>query len=643
MLGFGLPALLPLAFLAALPVVIHLVSRARLRRLDFPSLRLLEHLKRERVALSRLKEILLLILRTLALLALLLALARPWLRSGSGAAGPTDLVLLVDDSYSMQYGSTWPRACSLARKLLRTSPPDARTVILTASGPDRPARTLAPGPATVLLDTLRPSWTDARIVEALPRAVRVADSLGARLVLLTDLQHRSLTGNWTVTEGRDVLILNAGAQRPDNLAVTGLELARPVAILDRETAVRIELANHGPDPAVASLELETDGRPLAGTQTTINLPARRSSVLNLDIRFPRPGPTVLSAQLRSASDSLPADNTRHLAVDVRTELRVLLLGSARVPSRYAAAALLADRAGAITLTESPDGRLDRHDLRDYDAVVALDALALTDADWTRLLFGLTGGTGLVLMASPTTAVPAALAGFARSQGILRPSGFLAVTEADSLHPLFTGIDPGLWQTPRITAAARLRPDSARVLARFGDGNPFLLEAAAGRVLLWATGPAPEFTDLVRRAAFVPLLVSSVEHVALGGRVRSAHVGDTLRFPTGSSVGDALLATPDRRMMVEPRRHQGEMVYERTDTRRPGAYRLTAALTDETVALAAVNIRPGESDLERIRPDALPPNVRVADDYDGGRDLTQLLLFLAAGAFAAELLLLLLLF
>lgn len=640
MLGFGLPALLPLALLAAVPVIIHIISRARLRRLEFPSLRLIEHLQRERVAISRLKDILLLVLRTLALLALLLALARPWLRTGGVAPGPPDLVLVIDDSHSMQHGSTWPRACSLAAALLRTLPGDGRVILITASAPDLPSAALSPAAAARVIDTLRPAGTASRVVTALPRAATLADSLNARLAILTDLQRRSVTGDWTVVEGREVLLLDAGSDRPSNLAVTGLGLERPVAIRDRATPVRVEVANHGPDPAVAVVELESDGRPLAGTRTTVTLPPRQSRSLTFEARLPVSGPTLLSARLSAAQDSLAPDNARHLALEVRDSLNVLVVGSARVPARLTAAALAADRSGIIRVTEAADDRLGRHDPRDYDVVIALDALGLADPEWTRLLFGLAGGTGLVLMASPTTGTETALAGFARSTGILRPAGFLAVAGIDSLHPLLAGIDPALWRSPRITAAARLRPDSALVLATLNDGHPFLLEASGGRVLIWATGPAAEFTDIVRRAAFVPLLVSSVEHVALGGRVLSAAIGDTLRFPAGTG-GTGLLTTPDGRVLIEPRRHEGRLVYEHGNTRLPGGYRLASAQTDEPLALAAVNVAPEESDLERARPDALPSNVRLTRELSGGRDLTRLLLLIAAGAFAAELLLLML--
>ena len=58
MLGFLLPKLAWLSLFALAPIVIHLLNRIRLRRVDFSSLRFLRDVKRERFNWLRLKELL---------------------------------------------------------------------------------------------------------------------------------------------------------------------------------------------------------------------------------------------------------------------------------------------------------------------------------------------------------------------------------------------------------------------------------------------------------------------------------------------------------------------------------------------------------------------------------------------------------
>jgi len=93
---FGLAA-------AAIPVLIHLFTRRKPREVRFPSLEFLAEVNQSEIRRLRLKQWLLLALRTLAVALLAMAMARPSMKGGAagrGAAAST-LVALVDVSGSM--------------------------------------------------------------------------------------------------------------------------------------------------------------------------------------------------------------------------------------------------------------------------------------------------------------------------------------------------------------------------------------------------------------------------------------------------------------------------------------------------------------------------------------------------------------
>ncbi len=73
------PALLYGLLLAAVPVVLHLLMRARPKKIDFPALRLLENIRKQNSQRMRLRHIGLLLLRILILVLLVLAVTRPTL------------------------------------------------------------------------------------------------------------------------------------------------------------------------------------------------------------------------------------------------------------------------------------------------------------------------------------------------------------------------------------------------------------------------------------------------------------------------------------------------------------------------------------------------------------------------------------
>ena len=69
---------------AAIPIVIHLFTRRRPREVRFPSLEFLSEVNQSEIRRLRLKQWLLLLLRTLAVASLALAMARPALRGTPG-------------------------------------------------------------------------------------------------------------------------------------------------------------------------------------------------------------------------------------------------------------------------------------------------------------------------------------------------------------------------------------------------------------------------------------------------------------------------------------------------------------------------------------------------------------------------------
>src|ERR1051325_8457669 len=136
-----------LAGLAAvgLPILIHYLTRARPRRIIFPPFKFLVEACAGQQAVHRLRTILLLTLRTLALLALVLLFARPFLQpSGPALAADASrrVVLVLDASLSMravQRGMPlFARAQAEAADGLRALDPGSEAAIILAGVTPRP-------------------------------------------------------------------------------------------------------------------------------------------------------------------------------------------------------------------------------------------------------------------------------------------------------------------------------------------------------------------------------------------------------------------------------------------------------------------------------------------------------------------------
>src|ERR1043166_874343 len=101
--------LTPLFFLGvaalAAPILVHLVRRTRARKVQFPALVFVRQVPQRTIRRRTLQNVLLMLLRCLAILLIVIAFTRPFFTTGNSAkstvaAGAT--VILVDNSLSMR-------------------------------------------------------------------------------------------------------------------------------------------------------------------------------------------------------------------------------------------------------------------------------------------------------------------------------------------------------------------------------------------------------------------------------------------------------------------------------------------------------------------------------------------------------------
>src|SRR3972149_3389319 len=87
----------------AVPILIHLIFKRQKKRIVFSTLRFLRKVTEEKARRLRLREWLVLALRILIFVIITAAFARPFFRDATyQAESRTDLVAVIDDSYSME-------------------------------------------------------------------------------------------------------------------------------------------------------------------------------------------------------------------------------------------------------------------------------------------------------------------------------------------------------------------------------------------------------------------------------------------------------------------------------------------------------------------------------------------------------------
>ncbi|HRR82476.1 MAG TPA: BatA domain-containing protein, partial [Planctomycetota bacterium] len=575
---------------AAVPILIHLLTRDRVRRVAFSTLRFFANVSRNVLRRKRIYEMILLAMRTAACALLAVAFARPFLASGDGGAGAlftpgTARAIVVDLSASMgREGLLTPlreEALTALNSLSEGS--DAAALVTFADAP----RVEAPftrrlGEVRAKLEGIAPTHSGTRIAAAVQQADTLLRAVKARakeVILISDLQRTGWTdfeGDWKLAPGvrlivrpvqpkegsGGVAIVEADTPQSVALSRTPRTLAARVANFSRAEArdVEVALSMGGKEVAAQKVSLRPGAR----------MPVRFRHVF--DTAGDNPG------SIRIKADAAPTGGQEFwFNVRVIPRIPVPILNGRPTTSPMTDAAwflakALAPGDDAPFVARSLDaGKALPEELQDARVVILANVGEVAPAIHNALAALLQRGGGLLFL--PGDRVDAET--FNRSLGDLAPCKLrriiapaaraderaeIGIARVDYDHPIFEIFQRphhGDLSTARFTQFWEVTDSQlSRVLARYDDGRPALLERSieAGTSMM-LTNPADlQWSNLPLRAIFLPLLHQAVRYLAVRTEGRTAFrvgerlpvpEGHTLRGPDGKPVAaaDAIAARP----------------------------------------------------------------------------------------------------
>ncbi|MDX1419486.1 MAG: BatA and WFA domain-containing protein [Rubricoccaceae bacterium] len=609
---------------AAIPLIIHLFNFRRPKRVDFSSLAFLRELEKRTMRRVRIRQWLLLALRTLAIVCLVLAFARPTLVSAwegvFGRRAPAAVALVLDNSLSMTQrdaqGAYLDQGKALAEALAEAAQPgDELFLVQTAPPPGRaPAAFASAEPALDAIEDVETAPGALTITDALARAgslLEGAQNPVRELFLITDLQESTLADSVSsvLPEGMALTLLPLGERAHTNAAVTDVEVVSQIVEPGRPVALEATLVRYGDAVEGYAVSVFLDGQRVA--QTTADLPERTPTAVRFSFTPPRRG--WLRGEVRLAPDDAEWDDVRYFALHVPEAQRVLVVqgDGARADLVTLALGLAAER-GALDVDRVDEGALTSAGIDDYDAVALVGPRDLSSGEVALLARYVSGGGGLLLF--PGTEAPA-LNPLLTALGAGTLDSFLGRLGGPSLggfgrtdldHPLFEGIfddasRPQI-ESPEVSYAARYTPGGdENTLIALAGGTPFLQEIrhGEGRALLYTVAPEPRWSDFPVRGLFVPLLYRSTVSVAAsdaGSTSLTAGEGGTLRVEDVTGGAPLRLVAPEGEEWTPAQRTvPGGVVLEVGEAvAAPGLYDVMQG--DILLRRVAVNLDPRESDL-----------------------------------------------
>ncbi len=412
------PLALLFALTAAVPLILHLYQRRHRSVIVFSTNRFFTASVIRSQRRLQLQRLLLLVLRMAACGFLALALARPvltWSGIIGGEPGTRDLVILLDDSLSMQavdavagvgvpstgrqglvdrerrsvstrrQQTRFDRARDLALQTLDELAAHDRAAIITFTGRalgHESRAGLTPTDNLLMLtdelEQMRPTFAAGDAFSALQTAARVLEHSERRtrlMVVLSDFQDSDWRrGGWPQPlHPVATAYIDVGPPAFANVSADQLLLSQASAIVEQPNLLRLRLINHDRQTRSVELALRVDG--VEQLRRTVELVAQSPRIEHLPVTFDTPGLHRLTLDILHR-DALAADNTLHATVCVNDRLPVLIIsGDSDRPRDRSGAFYLRAAARAV----SPDGESIQTDL------IRPDALPGTTLDNSRVI------------------------------------------------------------------------------------------------------------------------------------------------------------------------------------------------------------------------------------------------------------------
>ena len=329
-LGIGAGAL-------AIPVAVHFLTKPRPVTHPLATIRFLREIIEEKKSRSRLRDLIVLLLRMLAVGLLAMALARPWLSNSQAIeAIPDDAtarVIVIDVSQSMSAKTIGTSAIALAQatalKYLKYSPNLQANVVLVGAKARPVFKSVSPNLA-IVREAVR---------SAIPRCEKVdvksaMNLIGAmlteskatksELIVISDFQR----SNWSnlfldsIPKNTKIQLESVATPEPlNNVAITGFRLSGR-AIVDSDVILEFDVANYSDQDADIRANINLNDMQQA---VTGKVNAQSVGTLTASMKFVQPQWVSGWIELEGNSDAIVADDSRPIAFRIERPPKVVVL------------------------------------------------------------------------------------------------------------------------------------------------------------------------------------------------------------------------------------------------------------------------------------------------------------------------------
>lgn len=325
------PGILGALALLAIPVIIHLFYFRRYKTVYFSDIRFLQSLKNETNRFRKVRNLLVLFLRMLALAMLVFAFAQPFLNRDEQAGQKKVVSIYLDNSYSMsgQYLDVplLDRGIQKAREIIKAHSQEDAFQLIGNEMNGRQQILMNREEALDYIDQMELNTASVSLEDIYNRQKEAVLSKAgaASLYWISDFQKTTSDVSLTDEDSLPISLVPIQSSQPRNIGLDSAWFENPVHIADRNSKLVFRMSNYGSQDVEAiplSLSYNEEQRPLGN----YSIQAGEGLVDSVEVSIEQGAWQTM--ELKIGDYPVQFDDQYHLAFRVRQNFKVLAINEA---------------------------------------------------------------------------------------------------------------------------------------------------------------------------------------------------------------------------------------------------------------------------------------------------------------------------
>ncbi|MFD2562612.1 vWA domain-containing protein [Aquimarina rubra] len=317
---FRHPEFLYALFALVIPIIVHLFQLRRFQKVPFTNVQFLKAVTIQTRKSSQIKKWLTLLARLLALAALIIAFAQPFLASEEIVGKKSETVIYLDNSFSMQAkGSNGPLLQRAIQELLSVLPDDENISLFTNTKTFKEV-----SKKNIQNDLLQLEYTSNQIPYS-AAYLKGKQLLGnspetiKRIIMVSDFQQKKEVFDLPLDAETKTNFIQLKPVTRQNIAIDSLFLKRDT---NNELVLNVLLSNTDANAEDVSIAFYNDERLIAKTSVTIPKNGKTSTIFKIEEN------TKVNGRIVLEDPGLTFDNSRYFTINVPEKIKVVAINEA---------------------------------------------------------------------------------------------------------------------------------------------------------------------------------------------------------------------------------------------------------------------------------------------------------------------------